>query len=248
LNDLRRLAAWSRIVAVLLLACSAPPASAATPELRPFKASYSITYRGVSAGSAEVELQSLADGRWSYQQRSQPRLIFRPFVSAEPERSIFSVQGGHILPQKYSAGDEAQSGDDATELNFDWVRGRVTGVAERKHVDLPTQAGLLDTMSVHVALMHELLAGNPPQRFVLVDEDEIKEYNFTAEGTATLRTAVGEHRTVIFRSNRPGSRKSMWYWCAPDLGFLPLKVEKREGKEVVFSMAVKSLTIGEAAD
>ena len=46
-------------------------------------------------------------------------------------------------------------------------------MAEKRRVDLPLQPGLLDTMSVQIALMHELLAGGTPKHFVLVDKDRL---------------------------------------------------------------------------
>jgi hypothetical protein len=239
--------AW-RNALFLLLTCSAPLAEAAAAELRPFSASYALTWSGMSAGTAQLELQRLSDGRWSYQQRTAARGLFKLARPGEASsRSIFTIQNDHVVPSQFSADDGATSNAKDIKLDFDWVRGRVTGVAERKRVDLPTQPGLLDEMSVQVAVMHELLAGRTPTRFVLVDNDKIKDYNYATEGTETLRTEVGEHRTVIFRSSRPGSKKSTWFWCAPELGYLPLKVERRDGTDVQWFMTVKTLTIDDPA-
>jgi hypothetical protein len=237
------MAAWARLTA-LLLACCAPLATAATAELRPFQASYSISWNGISAGNGELELHEISEGVWSYQLRILARgFLARLAMPAELDsRSIFSLQDGRIVPQQFTAEDGARSSSRDQHLHFDWVRGRVTGTAERKPVDLPTQPGLLDSLSVQVALMRELQAGRTPQRFVLVDKDRIKDYVYTTEGTDTLRTAAGEFHTVIYRSTRVGSKKSTWFWCAPELGYLPLKVETREGTDVELTMAVKSFT------
>ncbi len=221
---------------------------AAAAELRPFNASYTLTWSGKRAGSAQLELKRLSDGRWSYEQHSAARGLFSLIMPGErSSRSIFYIQNDRVVPMQFSADDGASSNAKDIKLDFDWVRGRVTGVAERKRVDLPTQPGLLDEMSVQVAVMHELLSGRTPTRFVLVDKDKIKDYNYATEGGETLRTEVGEHRTVIFRSCRPGSKKSTWFWCAPDLGYLPLKVERRDGEDVQWSMAVNTLTIDDPA-
>jgi hypothetical protein len=239
--------AW-RHALILLLACSAPLAEAAAGELRPFSASYAFTWHGKSAGSAQLDLERLTDGRWSYQQRTSARGLFRLLMPGEPSsRSTFSILNDRVVPMQFTADDGASSNAKDIRLDFDWVRGRVTGVAERKRVDLPTQPGLLDEMSVQVAVMHELLSGRTPTRFVLIDNDKIKDYNYATEGGETLRTEVGEHRTVIFRSFRPGSKKSTWFWCAPDLGYLPLKVERRDGQDVQWSMAVNTLTLDDPA-
>ncbi|MEO6187031.1 MAG: DUF3108 domain-containing protein [Steroidobacteraceae bacterium] len=243
MNSVQRMSVWWLAV-VGVLAFSTPLFAQPSPALRPFKASYAITWHSMSAGSADLELQSLGDGRWSYGSRSFARGMFRLAMPAElASRSTFAVRDDRIVPEQFISDDGASSKEKDQQLTFDWSRGRVTGVAEKKTVDLPTQPGLLDTMSVQVALMHELLAGRTPQRFVLIDKDRIKEYIYTTQGTETLRTAMGEHHTVIFRSSRPGSNNGTWFWCAPDLGYLPLKVERRDGKDVQWSMAVKSLAI-----
>ena len=106
-------------------------------------------------------------------------------------------------------------------------------------MDLPIQPGLLDELSVHVALMQALSDGRTPEGFVMLDGDHIKEYLYTAEGEERLQTEVGEYDTVIFRSSRPNSRKGTWFWCAPELGYLPLKIERRDGKDVTVSMRLR---------
>ncbi|MEO8315832.1 MAG: DUF3108 domain-containing protein [Pseudomonadota bacterium] len=228
--------AWQTLM--LLLVCSSAQAAAA--ELRPFIASYSIT-----AGSAEVQLKRLDDERWSYEVRVKAFFLARPWMPAELTSSLFAIQDGRVIPHQFTAED--RSSDKVESLVFDWNRGRVTGIFERKPVDLPTQPGLLDSQTAQVALMNELLAGRTPQHFVLVEKGKIKEYTYTMEGSTTLRTAVGEHRTVIYRSTRAGSDKSTVFWCAPDLGYLPLKVERREGRNVNWSMTVKTLDIDNPA-
>jgi hypothetical protein len=237
-----QLGTWSRLVA-LLLVCGA--AQAAPPvELRPFTASYSLNWNGVAAGTAEVQLQHLTDGSWSYQTRIRPSFLARPFMPsdlAELTVSLFSNQNGRVLPRQFTADDGSRRGDHDQQLDFDWTRSRVTGIFERKPVDLPLQPGMLDSQSVQVALMSELIAGRVPQKFVLVEKGRIREHSYTREGEATLRTVIGEQRTVIFRSSRAGTDKSNWFWCAPELGYLPLKVERRDGKDPQLVMTLKTL-------
>jgi hypothetical protein len=239
----RRMHIWLR-AAILLLAGSSP-ALAIGAELQPFTASYGITRGKTQVGSAELQLQQLTDGRWSYQQRTLiTNFLARIILPSDlTTRSLFSMKDGRLIPEQFTA--DAGGSDEDQSLTFDWSRGRVTGTFDRKPVDLPLQPGLLDNLSVQIALMNELLAGRTPQRFVLADKGRIKDYNYKAEGSETLHTAVGEHRTVIFRSSRPGSDKSTLFWCAPELGYLPLKVERRDGKDVQFALLVKSVSTGD---
>lgn len=229
---------------VLWFACNA--ASAAAPELRPFSATYSVNGQ---SGSADIQLERLADGNWSYKQHIRVKSwLYRLFLPAErSQRSQFTFQNDRLLPQHFTADDGAGNSSGDQKLDFDWTRGRVTGIFERKPVDLPLQPGLLDSLSVQVALMNDLIAGRTPQRFILVEKGKIREYAYTSIGNEILSTAMGDHRTVIYRSSRVGSEKTTVFWCAPDLGFLPLKVERRDGKKVEITLAMKTLEFGSAS-
>lgn len=214
-------------------------------ELRPFTASYAITRGKTQIGTAEIQLQRLADGRWSYQQHTHIRnLLARLILPAEmTSRSLFQLDGGRIVAQQFAV--NSSDSDEDQSLAFDWNRGRVSGLYDGKPVDLPLQPGVLDSLSVQAALMSELSAGRTPQRFVLADRGRIRDYIYTAEGSETLHTAVGDYRAMIFRSSRPGSDKSTLFWCAPELGFLPLKVERRHGKDVEFTLSASGMSRSE---
>jgi hypothetical protein len=53
--------------------------------------------------------------------------------------------------------------------------------------------------------------------------------------------ALGRLDAEIFSSRRPGSDRATWFWCAPSLGYLPLKVERRNGTKVEWSMAIQKV-------
>src|SRR5690606_29440707 len=176
------------------------------------------------------------DNTWSYEQRVQGRGLFRlALPSNQVSRSVFRIENDRVVPQSFTSGENNQ------QMQFDWATGRVTGTVDGKPFDLPAQPGLLDTQSVQVALMQELIAGRVPSRFVLVDEDRIKDYIYAVEGSEVIESVAGTFRTDIYSSRRPGSRKATYFWCAPELGYLPLKVERRDGKNVEFSMRLTSL-------
>lgn len=237
-----RLAALAAACLLSAAAIHPAPAQAQANGLKPFRAEFSITWRGMAAGSTALTLEQLPDGRWAYSSESEARGLFRLAMPADlSSRSVFRLRDGRVVPDTFTTDDGARSSDKDQQLTFDWDAGRVSGIVERKRVDLPLEPGLLDTMSVQVALMNELLAGRKPERFVLIDKDRIKDYLYSTEGTQRLSTVVGEHETVIFRSSRPGSKKGTLFWCAPALGYLPLKVERRDGKDLEWSMTLRRL-------
>lgn len=227
-------------LAMLLLALALPAAgttdTAPAESLKPFKATYTIRRSGFSA-TGDLTLQQLPDGRWSYDQRVHPRGLARmiPAASRQNMHSVFRIVASKVVPDTFSSDDKDQ------RITFDWEAGRVTGTVDRRKLDLPTQPGLLDELSVQAALMQELLSGRVPTRFMLLDEGLIKDYIYAVEGSEIIESAVGTHRVDIFSSRRPGSKKANFYWCAPDLGYIPLKVERRNGRDVELSMTLTNL-------
>lgn len=231
-------------IVLALLGAAMLPQFAATAELKPFDATYEISWRGITAGEARFRLETLPDGRWSYQLQTSPRGLGRLAGRSElsmSQRSVFQFRYDRLIPESFTADDGSSNDAKDQDLTFDWVAGRVRGVAERKAVDLPIQPGLLDELSVQVALMQTLAAGRIPEGFLMLDGNRVKDYLYAAEGKERLKTAVGEYDTVIFRSSRPDSVKGTWFWCAPELGYLPVKIERRDGKSVSLSMHLQKL-------
>ena len=235
-----------RIPVLLLAGLLAPVAGAAEAAgLREFHASYAVTWRGLSAGRSELELSRLPDGRWSYVSRSLAQGIFRVALSTElSQRSTFTIRDDRIEPERFQIDDGTTSKRRDQDLRFDWKNGRVTGVADEMPVDLALEPGVLDGMTLQIAMMRMLLAGQVPDRFLMIDKTRIKDYVYTQEGAETLPTPLGPQQTVVFRSSRPGGVRGTWFWCAPELGYLPVKVERRNGTKVEWSLTLLSARIG----
>ena len=86
-----------------------------------------------------------------------------------------------------------------------------------------------------------LLAGKTPDKFQLIDKNSVREYQFTREGEATLKTPLGEVPTVIYRAQKKYSPRTTRFWCAPDKGFIPMKVEQTKGEDVQWTLQIESL-------
>jgi hypothetical protein len=238
----RRTAAPSAIAFIIaLLAISVVDARAQTP-LTPFSADFEIVYRGMNAGSTTLELTAEGGERWRYVSRANARGVFKLALAGEiRQTSQFVLSNGTPRPLRYVADDGTEDVQRDIRLDFDWRAGRVRGTAEARPVDLPLREGLQDGMSVQIALMRELQEGRAPQRFLLIDKDEIKEYLYESLGPARLRTAAGELDTVIWSSRRPGSDRVTRVWYAPSLGHLPVQAERRRGDRTEWTMHLKTM-------
>jgi hypothetical protein len=232
-----------RWLAVAALGLTAYHAGASeTPPPTPFVAKFAIEWKGITAGFSTLELTRNSPDNYTYRSRNLARGIFRlVFPDAISQESTLSIVNGEVRPLSYHADDGERDSDKAVTLQFDWQARRVTGVAEKKPVDLALEKGTQDSLSVQITLMQELSAGRSPKSFWLIDDDAIKEYTYTREGTTTLDTPLGKLEAVIYRSERPGSDRVTRLWLAPSLGYLPVRAERSRAGKVDFGLSIREL-------
>lgn len=229
------------IASVLMLALATMTslqADADTPALQPFVATYSVTYRGLNAGVLTFELKrDTASGHYIYETRANPSALASFFVSgAALERTVMEIgpQAGSLgvrpLEWKLDDGKSGNKRDGA--LHFDWSRNTVTGEIEGQPINLTTEAGLQDRLSIQVAVFVSLLRGVEPGTIPLIDDNRVKRYIYARKEAARLDSALGKVDTIIYESTREGgSSRVSRFWMAPSLGYAPVRAEQiRKGK------------------
>ena len=222
---------WS-VLAVVALA--APAAQGAETDIATYTATYRVAYKGREAGTAEFSVRYLAD-RDVYEFSS--RVMAKGMLKlARPnpavERSEFHVAAGAIQPLQFWYEDGSRSGEDNFHIEFDWQRrvAMVDSAEARREFALPEAA--LDRGSLQVALMHDLATTGTARTLKLADEDGIVEYEYTDNGTATMTTGAGPVATRVLTQQRAGSSRVTSLWVAPELRFLPVRIEQRRDGEV----------------
>ncbi len=156
------------------------------------------------------------------------RGIFRLAYSDDlVQTSWLSIDADHARPERYFG----KQGSTSVALNFDWPNKRASGESEGKPVDLKLKDGTQDVMSIQVEVMLDLKSGNLPEIFHIIDKDQLKDFNYRREGSAKIKTAIGELDTVIVTSQQPGNNRILKMWFAPSLGYVPVQAERtRNGK------------------
>jgi hypothetical protein len=222
--------------ALALLLCQV----AGADELKPFEASYAWMWHGMNVAVSTLKLEKSGD-TWTYSSKSEPRGIGKVFSERPTQTSILRVTDAGTEPLSYKASDGTSSDKRTVDVKYDWDNKHLTGVYEQTKVDLPLKPGVQDDASVQVAMMVELLRGRTPDHFELLNKDSVREYRYTREGEAKLKTPLGEIQTVVYRSQKTNSPRVTRFWCAPDRGYIPMKVEQKRGDDVEWAMEIQSL-------
>jgi hypothetical protein len=226
----------------LFAAPQAPPEThpGARPGIEPFSAHYVAEWRDISVGTSDLELErDSKTGQYHYTWTISARGIFRLAYSNDViQQSWFNEDGNHIRPERYHAED----GSSSLSFDFDWNTGHAFGSSEGKQIDLALKPGTQDLMSIQVEVMLDLKNGNLPSVFSVIDKDQIKDFMYTREGTAKLRTSLGMLDTVIVASRRSANdSRVLRMWFAPDLGFVPVQAERTRDGKLEFAIRIRSL-------
>ena len=231
------------ITALSLAIMAAATAGAQTPSvadtgIAPFTAHYLADWKSINVGTSDLELKQDAEpGHYLYTWTITARGIFRLYRDEVTQKSWFSIDADHVRPDRYRAED----GRSTVNLDFDWDAGRVRGASEGKAVDLKLKDGIQDVMSIQVEVMLDLKNGNLPKTFQIIDKDTPKEFTYSQEGTANIRTALGQLDTVIVSSRQTGNNRILRMWFAPSLGFVPVQAERTRDGKLEFAMRIKTL-------
>ena len=231
---------WLAALAAVSAAAQSPSQSPSggEPAIAPFSAHYQADWKTINVGISDLELkQDTEPGRYVYTWTITAHGIFRLYRAEVTQKSWFSIIAGHVRPEKYRAED----GSSSVNLDFDWNGRRVRGTSETKAVDLELKDSAQDVMSIQVEVMLDLKNGALPPTFQILDNDELKEFTYTQEGPARIRTALGELDTVIVASRRAGNNRILRMWFAPSLGFVPVQAERSRDGKLEFAMRIKSL-------
>ena len=214
-------------LAVLLL-CGG---GAAAEDLQSFEATYAASGHGLD-GTSIVRLTQTGPQEWTYSSTNEPHGILRLFL---PDKIIsesrMRIDGNDVQPLSYRADDAAGRSSRGIDIHFDWDKNRVTGTAEGQAIDMALSPGVQDDLSVQIALIAQLVNGVTPTGFLLFDKSGIRNYRYSRDSAEVLDTPMGKIPTIIYRSQKDGSPRVTHFWCAPSLGYVPVRAEQRKMRD-----------------
>ena len=216
----RRLAALALAAASLLDAAGAARAAA----LAPFEARYRLSLGGLTVGEMRLALRAAGDGRYLYEMASRPRGLLALFRrDTLTERSLWERgPGGAPRPLRY---ERIQTGsrERRARLVFTWSpegSGRVRNEVAGRPWEMAVPPGTLDRLLVQLALRRDLAAGRKPLEYPIADGGKLKRYRFAVLGRETVTTSAGRFETVKIQRLRRKGKPPLFFWLAPELGYL----------------------------
>jgi len=223
-----------------MLGCTISPA--ADLEIDRFVANFVLKAFGTTVGRSEWRLVPTEDRQFLWESRSETAgagaLIRDVYIT---ERSEAEIHGRSFRPLEYQYDRYGKNTTRNIRVTFDWQNEVVFNTAEGHTWRMPLPSGTLDKLSYLLALMGDLSDGKRTMRYTIADGGRLKTYEMREAGTETLDTALGTLETLRIRRVRHADYGEATLWCAPALGFLPVKLENRDRDGRLVSMYIQSI-------
>jgi hypothetical protein len=228
----------------ILIAFAAGGAARGEQQLSTYQASYDVAYKGRRLGVTEFSVTyDDASDSYVFESRTTARGIARLLrPNTVIERSRFKLRDGTVEPIAFHFEDGSRSGGDNVDIAFDW-QSRTASITSADGVaNFPLRPGVLDRASLQAALMHDLKRRRDPGPYVLVDGDSLKTYSYSPGERRAVETPAGSFDALALTQEREGSSRTTLLWVAPDLSYLPVKIEQYRDGEVQTSLTLTSYT------
>ena len=213
----------------------------------PFQAVYEVTIDGKARMETRISLVK-QDEQWLLKSESKgTHGMARLLNAGSSERSLVDWNNEGFQQVEYIQSSKIAGKKDHWTAHFDWSNGRVTTRHEKGESILPVNAGTADPLTLSLVLREQLKQGLTHFFVEVIDEEEIKQYEFSAGKATRLQTSLGCYEVIRLERVRENSKRYSAGWYATSLAFIPLRIRhgKKGGKE--YEMRITSLVLdGEA--
>jgi hypothetical protein len=196
-------------------------------------AEYRVVRQDIQLAQVVVTLEIGEDGGYAYESRTKPTgliAVFRDSQVLERSEGQWSPDG--FVPSHYSYfhhdGDQVRK----VRVDFDWASGKAVNRAGGTTWSMPVPPATQDKLGQQLSLMNGLASGVHSLSIPVADGGRLKTYHYEVQGPETLHTATGDliALKVIRRKDEHPSRLTLW--SAPSLGYLPVRIDRREGDQL----------------
>lgn len=234
MNTLHRFPCSMLPALALWLLCTAT--ATATGPLPAFEAEYNIRGFGLQIGEFRSTLANSPDGNYRYESETHTSGFIAHFnKDVIRERSDWVWYNSIIRPLTYTYQRTGGKKERAAKLNFNWTRGIVENTVDGDTWKMPIRDGVLDRLVVQLSMMLDLKAGKRDMEYTFADGGKLKSYRFRIVGKESVVTPSGTYDTVKLERVMDSDKRSTMLWCAPNLHYLPVRIDQRE-KDDNYSM------------
>jgi len=226
------------------IGCCTVTAAGAAELPEPFTAEFEFLRNGKAIGEANFAFTVDGD-RYLMRSAMEGTKGVASFLGVEERSESEGLWAdGQPRPERFEQTVKVSFKTILTRAVFDWAEQLVLSEHKDGETTLPLSPGVLDPVSVGLAVRAGLAEEEGEWRLPMVDEDEIEEQHFRRSGREQLDTALGCLATQrVDKIRGPESTRYTRTWYADELAFVPVYIThgKTDGEHL--ESRIVSLTL-----
>lgn len=214
-------------------------------QVNPFEAEYVVKRSGFKLASTRVRLSRQEDQTYVYESLARPAGImsWARHVQAQ-EVSRWTMRDDAVVPLEYRY--QLLNGDKSRNYHsvFDWAHHAVKIVRQESTSTMNIPDGTLDRFVLQLAVMFDLQHNRETLDYTVLDKSRLKSYRFHIVGNEHIETPAGSFDVVKIESAKDNSshKRNTAFWCAPSLGYLPVRITYQSKRKPQYNMLLSSVT------
>jgi hypothetical protein len=235
-------------LAGLLLALSSPLVKADRGIVTPFQARYDLYGAGLPLGEALMTLDYPEPNHYMLRFDVRPNRLVALLASHQvQEQASGEIHDGKVQPMQYKQQLDTGGETRNIQLRFDWSARRIAAQSNAEQAALPLSPGIMDPLSLNLAVMRDLESDQLPEQYTLIDGAEFRTYQIRNEGEEWLKTALGSLHTVRISQTRADGNRTTTFWFATEWQSLPVQIVRRKKNREDLRLEIRSVERESAA-
>lgn len=223
------------------LLCGAAPLPPSMPDS--FTALYTLHGKGMKLGEMERSFSQLQDGRYRFLSESKTTGFISFFRDDHIiEESIWRFDEEGFKPQTYSYDHTGGKKERHVRVVFDYETSSISNQLADNSWEMPLQENVLDKLLYQLVIMSDLTRNESELFYTIADGGRTKKYKMELLGEEFIDTPLGKIRSIKLQRHKPNSKRSTTLWCAPELHYLPIRVEYREKDGEITTAEIKKVS------
>lgn len=190
-----------------------------------FEADYVLRSKGLEVAHIKRSVERLSNGDYRYLSRSETVGVVSLFRDDKIiEESRWKNTAAGFQPVHYRYDHSGRKKNRQVNIGFDWDDNTVQMQVNDNSWQTELEPRTLDKLLYQLAIMRDLSAGHDSINYKVADGGRIKDYAFEILGEETIETPYGTFNTVKVERHRDDTERETIFWCATELGYLPIKI------------------------
>lgn len=210
-------------------------ASMSSYALTPFNATYQFSYNNKNVGDATRKL-SLSGNVWTYLFSAKI-----PVLGSASEVSKFSISNNRIQSISFNRNTKVLMRSDSTSYAFKPQQKQIITNRKGEQRVLTWQSGVLDDLNAELQVRIDLENGGIKAHYPVASYKKVENRQFVKVANEKVTAADGKsYDTVKIRLSHSNGERTTYFWIAPSLQYLPVKVAHQDKKNS-YSLLLKKL-------